>query len=939
GVSSSGNTGYDPTTTNSGSHGNYTGSYTMTVTLASGQSTSLTMIKGTAATGTAARSALASANPGQTITLDGSGLLPSDQVVFEYVDLNSSAVGWTTVSPVSVASNGTSLQVVVPDSAVSGTVRLAREQVGLFLQVVPTVTNVDEGSSTYHGSGLTVEGSGLIEAGTTINFGNQSLADDGPSSGPDVTYDYANGSYRYDGEVNLTVPNGVPYGPITVTTFGGTSNAFPLTFTGITSTATSGTPANPNQASANPNQTIVLNGTGFNANTAIMFPAIDVNGNQYEHIVNPASVNSTGTQLTVVVPFDALTGTVSVVGDELNTAALLQIVPVVTAAYMTGVGQAQLQGFGFIEGNGSIYSFDGATVVDTSTSSGPDVYYNSANGSYVVNGLVNLAPPTSGDGALTVTTAGGTSAPFAWNAIEPNLGDLSDVASDPTSGALYVSTYNGNQIQRIDPNSGAVIGAAIPLPGGNSYGLTGLQVLPAAMTLNGVSVPAGSLLVTDGYANPDRVDAINPATGAVIATLTLHDNLDANAGVYDAATGDLYLLRGSANQVAVVDPKTGLTLSQFATPASVDYWNGGLALDPTTGALWLGSAASNVVYEVSKANGTVLSSVNLTSQGVAGIGGLSFNVAGQLLVASTDGVVFVVNLSTQAQLVLSSAWSASVAASSQAAALTSQELAPVVNSAIALWAATGISTTELSELQHVAFRITDLPGAYAGLAAPGTVYLDRDADGYGWFVDAAPVDSRAFSGMGPTGEAVASEGSPAWGHIDLLTVVAHELGHELGLSDDGGDDLMGQFLQTGVRRLPAGLPSTPSALVDTRPATTAPGESVSAQQLAAAVDHALQVGWGTDVAGSHPGMIGVTLGSGQSVVPSLGQVKVIAFGSTPSGTPNGPAWGRDRRAAHRAARGGADALAMLKRTPIAFRAKRTTALDLDEGKAGRPERS
>ena len=251
--------------------------------------------------------------------------------------------------------------------------------------------------------------------------------------------------------------------------------------------------------------------------------------------------------------------------------------------------------------------------------------------------------PTSGAGPLTVTTAGGTSAPFAWNTISPNLGDLSDLASDPASGALYVSTYNANQIQRINPATGAAIGTAIALPGGNSYSLTGLQVLPKAMTLKATSVPAGSLLVTDGYANPDRVDAINPATGAVIATLILHDNLDANSGVYDAATGDLYLLRGSANQVAVVDPKTGLTLSQFATPASVDYSNGGLALDPTTGALWLGSAASNVIYEVSKANGTVQQKVDLTPPGVAGIAGLAFNASGQLLVASTNGVVYTVS--------------------------------------------------------------------------------------------------------------------------------------------------------------------------------------------------------------------------------------------------------------------------------------------------------
>ena len=238
GVSSWSDTSYNPTKSGSGSGGGYTGTYTMTVTRQA-----LTGATATAGVGTPARSALASANPGQVITLTGSGLRANDQVVFETVDYNSSAVGWTAVNPISVSSDGTSLQVVVPDSAVSGAVRLARESVGLFLQVVPTVSNVDESSSAYHADGLTVEGSGLIEAGTTINFGGQSLADDGPSSGPDVVYDYANGSDRADGLVNLTVPNGVPYGPITVTTFGGTSNPFVADLHWDQGTATSGTPA------------------------------------------------------------------------------------------------------------------------------------------------------------------------------------------------------------------------------------------------------------------------------------------------------------------------------------------------------------------------------------------------------------------------------------------------------------------------------------------------------------------------------------------------------------------------------------------------------------------------------------------------------------------------------------------------------------------------
>ena len=85
----------------------------------------------------------------------------------------------------------------------------------------------------------------------------------------------------------------------------------------------------------------------------------------------------------------------------------------------------------------------------------------------------------------------------------------------------------------------------------------------------------------------------------------------------------------------------------------------------------------------------------------------------------------------------------------------------------------------------------------------GTIYLEADADGDGWFTIAVPVATQAFSATGPTDEAVASLASLAWGHVDLRTLVARELGHVLAQSDDSVDGLMGQFLQSGVRRLPS----------------------------------------------------------------------------------------------------------------------------------------
>jgi hypothetical protein len=45
-------------------------------------------------------------------------------------------------------------------------------------------------------------------------------------------------------------------------------------------------------------------------------------------------------------------------------------------------------------------------------------------------------------------------------------------------------------------------------------------------------------------------------------------------------------------------------------------------------------------------------------------------------------------------------------------------------------------------------------------------------------------------------------GGAAAGHIDLLTVVEHELGHIIGLPDTGGPGVMEEALDTGERRLP-----------------------------------------------------------------------------------------------------------------------------------------
>jgi hypothetical protein len=147
------------------------------------------------------------------------------------------------------------------------------------------------------------------------------------------------------------------------------------------------------------------------------------------------------------------------------------------------------------------------------------------------------------------------------------------------------------------------------------------------------------------------------------------------------------------------------------------------------------------------------------------------------------------------------------AGSPPVSSLTMSQLQPIVTQAIADWAAAGITPAQVATLQSTNFVISNLvsQGALA-LTGSNIVQIDSTADGYGWFVDSTVIDPMAF-GITTTAYTVhAGVDSPAYNHMDLLTVVTHELGHILGLGDVSAtflpNDLMDIDLPTGTRRLP-----------------------------------------------------------------------------------------------------------------------------------------
>ena len=833
GISGYSNTTYDPTVAASGTAASYTGAYTLTLERMTAGGTRISGITATAGSGTPAIAGVASANVGATITLAGTGLAAGDQVVFTGLE-NGGNLYSITVNPVTVAGDGTSLTVVVPAEATTGTVRLARDSGGVLLQIVPTVASLDVTTSPQ------LTGSGLAEGLTTLNFGAAKLVDTArDSNGFDI--------YNTNHSMNFTLPTRVEGGPFSVTTPGGTSAVYGESFTGITSAATSGMPANGALASANAGQTITITGTGLTTATDIVFRTIDDGGNRSQVVVHPATAAGDGTSAAVVVPGNAITDVVRVIGDANANDVLLQIVPVVASMTVTSVNSdgsfaaINLHGSGFIDGNDSTYVFGGTTVTDAnSNNQGPDVFntdtqvnlsvpltaaaygpvtvrtaggtsaavtltatltvanatatsgtpanaalpsanpsqtitltgtglttatviigsytgsdgvvrfvlmnpataagdgtsatlvvpsyfngvtqlgvigaanpitlqivpvltsaqiigtdsirlfgrglqegsvvntvsYNFAGGTTTDtsagagpdvqnnvsgsdNTFVDMTDPVHGFGSVTTTTAGGTSAPMTLNEMEPADGYLRDVAMDPSNPGQAWIADNGNpaKLHLVNIATGVDIrsitltagGGATTDFGGTSF-VGGMQIVPVtpsgqtSLTLNGVAIPAGSILLFDGTTNPDRVIAVDPATGLILSTLILTKNYDMTAGLYDPFSGNLYITDRTTNPTSIVaiNPATGAEIAGSRFNLPVNAGEAGLALDPAgDGSFWYASDQSNNLYHLS-ATGTVLKTDDLTQQGIISdeVTGLSFDNNGKLLVASRLGMVY-----------------------------------------------------------------------------------------------------------------------------------------------------------------------------------------------------------------------------------------------------------------------------------------------------------
>jgi Ca2+-binding RTX toxin-like protein len=213
-------------------------------------------------------------------------------------------------------------------------------------------------------------------------------------------------------------------------------------------------------------------------------------------------------------------------------------------------------------------------------------------------------------------------------------------------------------------------------------------------------------------------------------------------------------------------------------------------------------------------------SVNVSLNGAV-VGGFVFNgvtLDGDFGLLSTSGKISFdsVTVKTNDPAFAAASLTAAAASTVQAEAaswLTYAQLDGIIAEAKDRWAESlGTGVLGQAALDQVTFQIVNFGDLTLGKAIGAAVLIDLDAAGWGWFVDTTPFNDVEFGLSLSDVEKMALETSPAFGRMDLLTVVMHELGHVLGFKDldPNAGALMSETLDAGTRRLNDSAPDGPA---------------------------------------------------------------------------------------------------------------------------------
>jgi RHS repeat-associated protein len=284
--------------------------------------------------------------------------------------------------------------------------------------------------------------------------------------------------------------------------------------------------------------------------------------------------------------------------------------------------------------------------------------FTSSNGAIVLDGpnanfaRVNTLTRNTGSftllGGRDFSAAGGlvntSVTPWITRRFNPGLGLLVAAGFDPATGEILVYDDFASEIRRYTP-SGAEVLPRIPRPGTSSNSIDLDFASPSQ--IGGTIIPAGTrvLLAINGDNSPQTLYALDPSTGAILASLPLTLAGQSVGGAYHAALNTYFEVEWNTDVVREINLETGAVIRSFpvrpAGSPAFDLDFGDVEIDPATGNLLVvGSPQVAVVRELSP-TGIWIRDHDFTALGLTGMSGIALDEAtGRLWVSNINGNVY-----------------------------------------------------------------------------------------------------------------------------------------------------------------------------------------------------------------------------------------------------------------------------------------------------------